>query len=86
MGDWLALLVNAVIVFMVLETVGLGWFHRRTGRGVPTREIRLHLLSGLALMIALRASLADAHQGIILALLMVAGLLHGLDIRNRWRR
>lgn len=86
MSDWLALLVNAVIVLMVFEAVGLGWLYRRSGRGVPPREIQLNLLSGLALMIALRASLADAHQGIIVALLVFAGLLHGLDIRNRWRR
>ncbi len=86
MGDWLVLLVDAVIVLTVLEIVGLGWLYRRAGRGVPPHEIRLNLLSGLALMAALRASLADAHQVIIVLLLVLAGLLHGLDIRNRWRR
>lgn len=86
MGDWLALLVDAVIVLTVLEIVGLGWLYRRSGRGVPPQEIRLNLLSGLALMVALRAALADADQAIIVVMLALAGLLHGLDIRNRWRR
>lgn len=86
MGEWLALLVNAVIVLTVLEIVGLGWLYRRSGRGVPPREIQLNLLSGLALMVALRAALADADQLMIVLLLVLAGLLHGLDIRNRWRR
>lgn len=86
MTDWLALLVDAVIVLTLLEIVGLGWLYQRLGRGVPAREIRLNLLSGLALMAALRASIADAHQGIIVGLLVLAGLLHALDIRNRWRR
>ena len=86
MGDWLALLVDAVMVLTVLEIVGLGWLYRRSSRGVPPREIQLNLLSGLALMAALRAAIADVDQGIIVVLLVLAGLLHGLDIRNRWRR
>ncbi|MBU3725147.1 MAG: hypothetical protein FGM18_06500 [Burkholderiaceae bacterium] len=86
MTDWLVPLLDAVIVLMVLEIVGFGWLYKRFGRGIPPQEIRLHLLSGLALMAALRASLADTHQGLIVLLLMIAGLLHALDIRNRWRR
>lgn len=81
------ILVDAVIVLTLLEFLLFQWFFGRTGRGVAPRIIGLNLFSGLALMCALRAALADAPSpGLIAFFLAVAGLLHGLDIGRQWRR
>ena len=82
----LVLLVDAVMLLTALELVGLAWWYRRFGRGVPPQEIRLNLCSGLALLGALRASLSGAGSLLIMLLLLVAGFFHALDIRSRWRR
>ena len=84
--NWLITLIDAVIILSLLELVGFGWAYKRWGRGVPPQEIRLNLCSGLALMGALRAALSATHPMIIMALLLVAGIFHALDIRVRWRR
>ncbi|MEY3633340.1 MAG: hypothetical protein RI937_1538 [Pseudomonadota bacterium] len=82
----LVLLVDAVMLLTALELLGLAWWYRRFGRGVPPHEIRLNLCSGLALMGALRAALSGASSLMIMLLLLVAGFFHALDIRSRWRR
>jgi hypothetical protein len=83
---FLLLVVDGVIAFTVLELLGLRWYHRKTGRGVAPADIGLNLLSGLALMVALRLALTQANAFWILGLLVIAGVLHGLDIARRWRR
>ena len=85
--ELMRILVDAVIVLTLTEFLLLRWFFGRTGRGVAPKAIGLNLFSGLALMCALRAALADAPSPWLIALFLVAaGLLHGLDIRRRWRR
>jgi len=82
----LVLLVDAVMLLTALELLGLAWWYRRFGQGVPPQEIRLNLCSGLALMAALRAALSGASSLLIMLLLLAAGFFHALDIRSRWRR
>lgn len=85
--ETIRLLVDAVIVLTLLEFFLFRWFFGRTGRGVMPRRIGLNLFSGLALMCALRAALAEAPSPWLIALFLVAaGLLHGLDIARQWRR
>jgi hypothetical protein len=80
------LVVDLVIVFTLLEWVGLRWYHQKTGRGVAPADISLNLLSGLALMGALRLALSGVELFWVLGLLVAAGLFHGWDIVKRWRR
>jgi len=83
---WVIHVVDAIMVFTILEWIFLGVLFRKTGKGVPPKEIALNLFSGLSLMLALRFLLSGAQTPLILAALLAAGVLHGLDIFNRWRR
>ncbi len=83
---WLVHLVDAVIVLTLLELLVLFLIHRRNGAGVAPGEIVLNLFSGLSLMVALRAALAQSGAVVILFALLVAGVLHSIDLHRRWRR
>ena len=48
-------LLDAVIVFTVLEGLGLWLHHRITGEGLAPGDYALNMLSGLCLMLAVRA-------------------------------
>lgn len=85
-SPWVIHLVDAIMVLTILEWIALGLYHRRTGKGVAPKDISLNLFSGLSLMLALRFVLSGAQTLLILAALLAAGVLHGLDIFNRWRR
>jgi hypothetical protein len=82
----ITLLTDAVIVFTVLEGVGLVLYHRTTGKGLPPQAYLLNLTSGLWLMLALRAALQGAGTGWIAACLALAGLAHASDLWRRLRR
>lgn len=86
--SWGALvwLVDAVLVLTVIELAALIVYHRRTGRGVGFSDIGLNLLSGLALMLALRFALSNTGSWAVMAALAVAGGLHLSDLWARWRR
>lgn len=79
-------LVDFVIALTVLEGVALALYYRATGRGVAPRDYALNLVSGLCLMLALRAVLAAAAWHWTAAALAAAGLAHGADLWRRWRR
>ena len=81
-----AYLVNAVLVITLIEAAVLMLWHRLTGRGVPPREFALNLVSGLCLMVTLRAALADAAWPWIAAGLAAAGMAHAADLWRRWPR
>ena len=82
----IAVLIDLVIAFTVIEGAALLLYHRATGRGVVPREFLLNMLSGLCLMLALRALLRDAGAAWVAACLLGAGLAHGADLWRRWRR
>ena len=79
-------LLDAVIVFTVLEGLGLWLYHRLTGEGLDLSEYALNMVSGLCLMLAVRAAVSDAPWPWVTVCLSASGLAHGLDITRRWRQ
>jgi len=78
-------LIDLVIAATVLEWLALElWFGRR-GRALAVADLRLNLLSGLCLMVALRSALAQAPLLLVLLMLGAAGLVHYADLRRRWK-
>jgi hypothetical protein len=79
-------LVDGVIAFLVVEVLALAVHHRLSGRGIAPREFVLNALSGLCLMLALRAALSGGAVSWIALALTAAGMAHGADLWLRWRR
>jgi uncharacterized membrane protein len=79
------LVVDIAIAVITLETLVLGLFHSLTGRGLAWREYGLTVLSGLALMLALRCALTPGFWPGMALFLIAAGVAHGADLRVRWR-
>lgn len=79
-------LLDAVIVFTVLEGLGLWLHHRVTGRGLSLHDYALNMLSGLCLMLAVRAAVSGFAWPWVAACLSASGLTHGFDILRRWQR
>ncbi|MDP1685614.1 hypothetical protein [Hydrogenophaga sp.] len=79
-------LLDAVIVFTVLEGVGLWLYHRLTGQGLAPAEYALKMLSGLCLKQAVRAAVSGLAWPWVAVCLSASGLAHGWDMSRRWRR
>jgi hypothetical protein len=79
-------LVDLVIVATLIELFVLRSLHAKKGVGVAPKDFALNMLSGICLMLALRAALSNGPPVLILISLGAAGLLHGLDIYRRWQR
>ncbi len=77
-------LIDVVVVLVVVEGLALAAYHRATGRGLAPRDFALHLLSGLALLLAWRSTAADGLGASGLAWLFVGGVLHAVELRRRW--
>ena len=82
----LAHLIDAVIVFTLVECLLLVAYHRVTGKGVAPRDFFVNLVSGLCLMLALRCLVRDAAATWVALWLLAAGIAHGGDMLMRWRR
>ncbi len=87
MSDWLASgrLVDVVIAITVIEALALAIYHRISGKGVAPSQFLVNLVSGLCLMLALRAALAGAGPLWVACWVTAAGLAHVLDLRQRWK-
>jgi hypothetical protein len=81
----IAALVDAVIVFTLLECAALVAYHRFMGKGVPVRDFLANMVSGLCLMLALRCLARDAGGQWVAAFLLAAGAAHGIDLWLRWK-
>ena len=79
-------LLDAVIVFTVLEGLGLWIHHRITGQGLAPNDYALNMLSGLCLMLAVRAAVSGLAWPWVAVCLSASGLAHGWDMQRRWRR
>ena len=82
----LAQLIDLVLAFTLIEGVALLLYHRVTGKGVAPRDFLVNMMSGLCLMLALRARARDAGAGWIAACPLAAGPAQGADLLTRWRR
>ena len=77
---------DLALLVLLLETLGLLLWQRRSGRGPGVRAILSLALPGVALMVALRLALTGA-DWIWLALALVAALLaHVADVAQRLRK
>lgn len=82
----IAQLIDAVIVFTLLECVALVLYNRLTGRGVAVGDFFANMVSGLCLMLALRCLASDAGAATVALFLLAAGVAHSADILMRWKR
>jgi hypothetical protein len=82
----IARLVDGVIAFTLIEAAVLLLYRHATGKGVAPREFALNMVSGLCLMLALRAFAHDAAAPWTALCLLGAGVAHVTDIWLRWRR
>lgn len=82
----ITLLIDLVTAFTLIEGAALLLYYRATGRGVPPCEFLLNLVSGLCLMLALRALVRDAGAAWVAVCLLGSGAAHGADLWRRWRR
>jgi hypothetical protein len=80
-------LVDAIIGGVIVEGVALAAYRRRTGRGMPVREVTSFLGAGLALLVALRTA-AGPRTGaatLVFAVAMAVGLAcHVWHVAQRW--
>ncbi|MES1161828.1 MAG: hypothetical protein ABUL50_02040 [Rhizobacter sp.] len=84
-ASMIALLIDLVIVFTLVEAVALALYHRVSGHGVAPRDFLVNMVSGLCLMLALRCLVRDAGTAWVALCLLAAGLAHGTDLWLRWR-
>ncbi len=88
MASWIESghLVEAILALTVIEGLALALYHARTGRGVAPAEFTRNLVSGMALLMALREALVGAWWGWVAACLLAALLAHLADLGRRWTR
>lgn len=81
--------VDAILMLVPLEALGLLLWRARTGRGIAPRRLLGDLAAGFCLMAALRCALtgppSPAVQAGIAALLLLAGIAHLVDLAGRWQ-
>lgn len=77
-------IIDLILGLVLIEGILLAAYHRRTGRGLPPRELVGFLLSGFLLLLALRAALVGAWWGWVSLALTASLLTHLLDLRLRW--
>lgn len=78
-------LVDLILVLVIVETVILIGYWRRTSRGIAVADLLPNLFAGGFLLLALRTTLAGQDWRWSCACLAAAGLAHTVDISRRWR-
>lgn len=79
-------LIDAILLLVLLEVIGLAVYWRVTKSGVSLKALLPNLLAGGFLLLALRLSLAEAGWMPCCASLAAAGMAHLFDLAGRWRR
>jgi len=87
MSAWFASgrIVDLILLLTVVEAFALVLHHRATGRGVAPGDFLGNLVSGIFLLLALRAGLVGSWWGWISLCLLAALAAHLNDLRARWR-
>jgi hypothetical protein len=76
-------IVDLILGFVALEALLLGRYARHAAPRLPWRLLLLGLVPGVALLLALRASLRGAPWPTIALCLTVALAAHLIDLRQR---
>jgi len=79
-------LLLGIVVLIALEGLVIAWLERRGRSPLRLREVLGNLVSGAALMLAVRAALLDEPWTNVAAWLLFALLAHLTDLLVRWRR
>jgi hypothetical protein len=78
-------IVDLILAIVAIEVAALAVYFRRTGRGVAPIELVSNLLSGVCLLLALRAALLGASWVWVALPLIASFLAHLADLRRRWQ-
>jgi len=78
-------IVDMILALTLAEAVAVLLFHRGTGRGPAPADFLVNLLSGIWLLLALRAALTGSWWGWIALCLLGSLLSHLADLARRWR-
>jgi hypothetical protein len=76
-------LIDAVLALTAVEAAFLVYWRRKTGRGPFLAEVTSLLAPGICLMLALRATLANAAWPWVPLALTAALVCHLVDLRGR---
>ncbi len=87
MADWFASgrIVDLVLLLVAVEIAALPWLLQRLGSRLSVYQLLPNIIAGIALMLALRASLVDAAWPWISTALLVALAAHLGDLALRLR-
>ena len=87
MTEWIVSgrVLDLILLGMALECAALTLLFRLRRRGVPPGALWPNLLSGMCLLLAMRAGLAGAWWGWVSLPLLGALGFHLLDLRRLWR-
>ena len=77
--------LDLILLGMALEGLGLAAFRRATGRGVRPARLLPNLLSGMCLLLAMRASVGGAWWGWVSLALLGALAFHLVDLGRAWQ-
>lgn len=78
-------IVDAILALIVVEAMLLTVLHRRFGVGMPPTDLAGYLVSGAALLLALRSALVGSPWTTTASWLAVALVAHLVDLVRRWR-
>ena len=78
-------IIDLVLLGVAIEAALLVWYRRHTGRGPRVRDLLPTLLSGVLLLLALRAALTQSWWGWVAAPLALALVVHVFDLSRHWR-
>ncbi len=86
MAAWVASgrVLDVILLAMALEGAVLVALWQASRRGVRPGALLPNLLSGMCLLLAMRAGLGGAWWGWVALPLLAAGMLHVSDLRLRW--
>lgn len=79
-------IVDLILGLVALEWIVLAAYHRGTGLGLAPIDLTGNLLSGISLMLALRAALVGLWWGWVALGLAAALLAHAFDLWRRWQK
>jgi len=77
--------LDLILLGMAFEGASLTLLFRTRGQGVQPGALWLNLLSGMCLLLAMRAGLAGAWWGWVSLPLLGALAFHVADLRRLWR-